>query len=147
MRGGGAAAHDGADGGSPVTRRSSLVLELQDSVSSAVWTRRKGRTARTLPGAHWRRWDGGVRARQPQADGIAGSRGGRGSGLGSAGKRGAPGTGSLCGLCGRRGRTRRPGRLLTDDEERRVAGNGAAAGLHGWRRMWGWGEGVEGAGE
>jgi hypothetical protein len=145
MRSGGAAAHDEADGVSPVIRRSSLVLELQDSVSSAVWTRRKGRTARTLPGACWGRWDDGVRARRPQADGIVGSRGGRGSGLGMAGKRAAPGTGSSCGLCGRRGRTRKPGRLLTDDEERQAAGNGAAAELHGWRCMWRWGEGVEGA--
>jgi hypothetical protein len=146
-RGGPRAAGGGARPETAAARQSSLDLELQGSVLSAVWTKRKGRTVRTLPGARWRRWDGGVHARRPRADGITGSRGGRGSGLSPAGKRGAPGTGSSCGLCGRRGRTRKPGRLLTDDEERRVAGNGAAAGLHRWRRMWGWGEGVEGTGE
>jgi hypothetical protein len=33
-------------------------------------------------------------------------------------------------------------KLFTGDEECRMAGNGAAAGLHGWRRMCRWGEGV-----
>jgi hypothetical protein len=86
---------------------------------------------RTLPGARWRRWGGGVRARWPQADGIAGSRGGRGSGLGPAGKEGPWARDPRAGGAGGEGGREEAEGVLTDDEELRAAGYGAAAGFAG----------------
>jgi hypothetical protein len=49
------------------------------------------------------------------------------------------------GTCGD-GRRKELEEVVADDEERRMAGNGAAARLHGWRHLWRWGEGVGGMG-
>jgi hypothetical protein len=52
---------------------------------------------------------------------------------------------SVGGTCGD-GRRKELEEVVADDEERRMAGNGAAARLHGWRHLWRWGEGVGGTG-
>jgi hypothetical protein len=49
MRGGGGVAHNGADSDSPVTRRSSLVLELQCTTFSAISTYAERGTRQTQP--------------------------------------------------------------------------------------------------